>query len=289
VTIPSSVTSIGNSAFSGCRGLTSVTIPSSVTSIGNSAFSGCRGLTSVTIPSSVTSIGVWAFYGCSGLTSVTIPSSVTSIGNSAFFACSGLTSVTIPSSVTSIGFEAFSECSRISSALFLGNAPFIDSVIHGRSVFNGASPGFHIYYLVGKSGFSAPSTWRGDYATTAIDVSDIDMPIVTWLLENGYPYNANLDSELDQNGISLRVAYAFNLKKGQNLETALPQPKLGLHTLSISFFGGAENVTYLVETSSDLVNWSSRGVTQRPPDSDQIITASVSRSGAAKYLRVVIE
>ena len=53
-----------------CSGLTSVTIPSSVTSIGWSAFSGCSGLTSVTIPSSVTSIGDSAFEGCSGLTSV---------------------------------------------------------------------------------------------------------------------------------------------------------------------------------------------------------------------------
>ena len=52
-----SVTSIGNSAFSGCSGLTSVTIGNSVTSIGASAFNGCSGLTSVTIPNSVTSIG----------------------------------------------------------------------------------------------------------------------------------------------------------------------------------------------------------------------------------------
>ena len=59
----------------------------SVTSIGNNAFWGCSGLTSVTIPNSVTSIGDKAFYYCRGLTSVTIPNSVTSIGNSVFYFC----------------------------------------------------------------------------------------------------------------------------------------------------------------------------------------------------------
>ena len=71
-----------------------VTIPDSVTSIGNYAFSGCSSLTSVTIPDSVTSIGDYAFQSCSSLTSVTIPDSVTSIGDSAFYWCSSLTSVT---------------------------------------------------------------------------------------------------------------------------------------------------------------------------------------------------
>ena len=100
-------TVLGDGAFSGCSGLTSVTIPNGVTSIGRYAFENCSGFTSVTIPNSVTSIGDFAFYG-SGLTSVTIPDSVTSIGISAFYNCSGLTSVTIPDSVTSIGAAAFS-------------------------------------------------------------------------------------------------------------------------------------------------------------------------------------
>ena len=88
--IPNSVTSIGESAFYGCSGLTSVTIPNSVTSIGEDAFCNCIGLTSVTIPNSVTSIGEYAFDGCTGLTSVTIGNLVTSIGTYAFNNCSGL-------------------------------------------------------------------------------------------------------------------------------------------------------------------------------------------------------
>ena len=70
--IPDSVLSIGNSAFGGCSGLTSVTIGNSVTSIGEFAFEDCSGLISVVIPDSVTFINAFAFSGCSGLTGVYI-------------------------------------------------------------------------------------------------------------------------------------------------------------------------------------------------------------------------
>lgn len=108
------VTGIGNSAFSGCSGLTSVIIPNTVTSIGDNAFYYCD-ITSVTIPSSVTSIGDDAFYYCSGLTSISLPNSVTSIGYQAFGYCTGLTSIFIPNSVTNIGSYAFYYCSGLTT------------------------------------------------------------------------------------------------------------------------------------------------------------------------------
>jgi hypothetical protein len=91
------VTSIGEDAFAGCSGLTSVTFSSNLTIIGNGAFLKCTGLTSMTIPDGVTSIGSSAFAECSGLTSVTIPNSVINIGSNAFRLCRGLTSITVES------------------------------------------------------------------------------------------------------------------------------------------------------------------------------------------------
>ncbi len=102
------VTSIGEGALSDCS-LTSVTIPASVTSIGDEAFQWCGGLTSITIPAGVTSIGENAFSGCKSLTSITIPDSVTSIGDEAFSGCWDLTSITIHDRAIDFGDRVFGD------------------------------------------------------------------------------------------------------------------------------------------------------------------------------------
>jgi hypothetical protein len=97
VNIPSqinnlTVTSIGNYAFDG-RLLTNVTIPGSVSNIGQAAFEDCVSLSSLTISNGVISIGDGAFGDCTCLTNITIPASVLGIGDSAFSGCTSLTSV----------------------------------------------------------------------------------------------------------------------------------------------------------------------------------------------------
>ena len=148
VTIPQSVTSIGDSAFAGCHNLDSLTINDAATSIGrrafaecpltttlelgenittigNSAFYDCRGLKNVTIPQSVTSIGDSAFGECSSLETLSLGENITTIGDSAFYHCinlgkDDLTSVTIPQSVTSIGKDAFRFCNNMKSLTING-------------------------------------------------------------------------------------------------------------------------------------------------------------------------
>ena len=99
LTIPDGVTSIGDYAFYGCDGITSVKIPDSVTSIGSSAFYGCSGIEDVTVSQFVLDQGIRNIFSSvyRSLTSVTIPDGVTSIVDSAFSGCSGITSVTVPS------------------------------------------------------------------------------------------------------------------------------------------------------------------------------------------------
>lgn len=115
VTLPKSLTDIGEGTFSNCTSLTSVTIPEGVTAIGSGAFGCCRSLTAVTLPEGVTTIGDEAFYQCSSLTGITIPEGVTSIGSHAFYDCTSLNDITIPEGVTAIGSGVFSKCSSLTS------------------------------------------------------------------------------------------------------------------------------------------------------------------------------
>ncbi len=87
LTLSEGLQSIESAAFRGCNGLTSVTIPNSVTWLGDSAFSDCWSLTSVTIGSGITAIESSVFNNCAALTSVTIPASVTEIGDKALGWC----------------------------------------------------------------------------------------------------------------------------------------------------------------------------------------------------------
>ena len=198
VSIPKSVTSIGRYTFYGCASLTSVTIPNSITSIGEYMFVGCTGLTSVTIPTSVTSIGEYAFYGCTGLKSISIPNSVTSIRGYAFDGCTGLTSVTIPTSVTSIGEYAFYGCTRLKSVSIPNSVTSI-----GRYMFYGCTS---------LTSVTIPTsvTSIGDYAfCRCTGLTSITIPSSVKTIEAGAFEKCNFNSVDVPNSVSYIGYYAF--------------------------------------------------------------------------------
>ena len=232
VTIPNTVKSIGQNAFRGCKGITSVTIPNSVTSIGKDAFSGCTGLKEVHISDLATwckiSFGSYnanpldyahnLYLNGSLITDLVIPNSVTSIGDYAFYGCSGLTSVTIPNSVTNIGNDAFYNVLNIAY-----NGTATGSPWGARSV-NGYVDGYFVYSDATKTELikcSAAiegelvipntvtsignSAFRGCYYLTSVTIPNS----VTNIGERAFSYCSGLTSVTIPNSVTSIGNYAF--------------------------------------------------------------------------------
>ncbi len=157
VTIPDSVTGIGNNVFQGCKSLTEITIPERITRIGafmfsgcsaltyvklgsrityieNNVFQNCKSLTEITIPDSVNRIGELVFSGCSALTYVKLGSNLKNISGNAFGNCVSIKSIVIPDSVITVGDNAFASCTNLSDIKIgnrvtsIGNAAFRECV-----------------------------------------------------------------------------------------------------------------------------------------------------------------
>ena len=229
LTIPSGVTKIGCYALSSCIGLTSLTLPSSVTEIGEHAFLNCRGLTNFTIPSGVTKIGCYALSSCIGLTSLTLPSSVTEIGEHAFLNCRGLTNFTIPSGVTKIGAGAFFCCYGLISLTIPSSVTAI-----GSQAFNACSELTSIYAYMEKLPETGSNLFLGcDEKKCTVYVPKGTGDAYFRSAEFGYFYNI---VEFDATGID-KVATSANAKEVSRYSAngqRLSAPAKGLNIVKYS-------------------------------------------------------
>ena len=114
VIVPSTVTTIGESAFASSPRLHTVILPNSIVSFGPGAFARCYGLTSLRLPEGITALSERMFFDCMGLTTIEIPSTVNRLEKSVF-EMSSITAITIPESVTYIGEKAFEHCEKLTS------------------------------------------------------------------------------------------------------------------------------------------------------------------------------
>ena len=139
--------------------------------IGNDAFLGCTGLTSITIPNSVTNIGRYAFYNCTGLTNIEIPNSVTSIGWRAFSGCSNLETLYISNTIESIGDYAFAECNNIFD-IKIGSKKAItasENIFSSDAYINAC-----LYVPTGRKDFYAKTSPWSNFIISEMDFTGID-------------------------------------------------------------------------------------------------------------------
>ncbi len=111
--LPSTVETIGASAFEGCVSFTSITVPAGVQTISDGAFSGCTGLKTLDLKDGIKTISANAFYGCTSLDHLKLPLSIINVGDFAFQGCTSLANLELNNGLKTIGESAFESCTAL--------------------------------------------------------------------------------------------------------------------------------------------------------------------------------
>jgi len=150
-------------------------------------------------------------------------------------------------------------------------------------------PGQTYYVLfLNTSGADQPVTFTMDGKNAQTEDEDNDGLPDAWEMKyfgNTWQYNDPL-AEPNRDGVSLLMAYALNLDPTRNQAGSMPQVVRTGNQMSITFYSGTPGITYTVEASSDMLNWSTNGVMISDPDTNHFRTATVPMTGLNRFLRL---
>lgn len=224
--------------YSYCTGLTSITIPNSVTSLGNSAFNSCELLSSVALGNGITVIPASAFAYCRSLTSIEIPNNVTSIGQNAFSDCTNMLSVIIPRSVTTICSAAFSNCTRLNSVVYEAEEPYD---IHWSGPFFNISSNCQLTVPYGKRDVYITAGWNEDIFKGGI-VEATSVSITINSLGKGTYCSAYPLDFTDVSGIEAYIVSGFKPSAGNLIITRAYEVPAGTGLYIVGTPGNTYNV-----------------------------------------------
>lgn len=243
VRLPEGLKALPTSVFYGCTALTasSLTIPDSVLTIGNYAFSGCKVLTTLTIPDSVKEIGAYAFENCTMLSHINLPENLSQIPNYMFSGCTLLTSIYIPSSVTSVGSSAFSSTKLLTDVYFGGTSTQWNSLSISSSNTNLTAAKIHFnsepqafvnayysqwakdYVLAAAQAKIVPSSLGDDYTKTISREQICELLVQTVESKTGFNLpSADGNTFVDTTNLSVLKAYQMGMVSGTSDNTFSP-------------------------------------------------------------------
>ena len=238
LTIPNSVTTIGEEAFSNCTELKgSLTLSNSLKTIGNKAFYMCNSLNgSLTIPNTVTTIGISAFENCAGFNgNLTIPNSVTTIGESAFCNCLKFTGdLTIPNSVTIIEAYTFKSCYGFNGKLTIPNSV---TTIRNRAFYKCVGFKGNLTIPNSVTTIGEEAFWRCTGFNGNLTLSNSVTTIGEWAFEGCSGFTGNL---ILPNSITTIENSAFMGCSGFNGNLTLPN---SITTIGGTVFKGCSGFT----------------------------------------------
>ena len=179
VTVPESVTELGDFAFYNCTALEKAIIKADISEIKQYMFSRCTALKEVSIPASVEFIRTWAFGDCAPMKSITLPEGLKGIDAEAFNGCSSLNEITLPEGLEQLGAHAFDRCKALKSITCLRNEPLVQGVTMGVSVFDGVDKNTcELKVPRGyKDQYAAAEQWKEFTNISEHDLTGISLPI----------------------------------------------------------------------------------------------------------------